>query len=60
MCTEVTPLAGDLAAASAFGFGGANGKYIFTVYFQYLDLFLNAISLFPPTLGNRSRAFAKE
>lgn len=26
VCDEVTPLPGSLAAASSFGFGGANGK----------------------------------
>lgn len=26
VCTEVTPLPGNLAAISSFGFGGANGN----------------------------------
>lgn len=26
VCTEATPLTGNLAAANSFGFGGANGK----------------------------------
>lgn len=26
VCSEVTPLPGNLAAANSFGFGGANGK----------------------------------
>lgn len=27
VCTEVTPLPGNLAAANSFGFGGANGNF---------------------------------
>lgn len=27
VCTELTPLQGNLIAANSFGFGGANGKY---------------------------------
>lgn len=33
VCTEVTSLPGDLAAVSAFGFGGANGNL------QFINLF---------------------
>lgn len=41
VCSEVTPLPGNLAAANSFGFGGANGKHE-----QRIDYSKQNISIF--------------